>query len=759
MLSPSPSPSSFSCPISLSPSLSAVSSAASTTSASTSPTNSTAGSVASLTPVPPSPPPLTFINHLHLQPPPTLQAKEEPLQSTPTALHPSPSPEQLPDEASPAHLAVALPSLSGAASALIPAMASPSSPSSPSSSSSSSSSLSDGEEGASSAPSKLHRRGRWSPAEDALLKQWVEHYDGKNWKRIAESAFGASKSDVQCLTGDHRVLTRSGWRGIPYISAGDVVASYHIPTASLQWKRVTAVQCFDVVEDADPDDEDTFRLFRMQGSGMDVLATRDHRMLVARLRTGGLAREPYRFETVGQLAEMAYISSPLASHTKFAYSGVRAVLRSNLNVQPAVKLVMAGMEEVCDWWWRRDQQRSFLRFLGFWLGDGHLGMGRNRVGVSQRKPAGVAWVEDLLDEVFPRWWYRNVITEDEDGITYGYVIRCPPLYDWFRLLAAGPLGYNPLDPSSLRNYPHGQPGAGLAAEERQHRYRKSSGPSTWTEAAMLAAMRLGPEQCWWCAERGSEEGRELMYCDGDGCGQCGHVGPDCSGLTAPPEGRWLCPDCSDPIAAHGDEDVDDDVGLLTAEEEVAEEVDVSLGLDEAGEEDDAMVDDQEVEDDVDLKDPLRKLRAYVLGTTAAAETARAKGQVVWHCRQVQEQLSAPTAAVLLDEEGEEGIEEEEEAPVTAVAPIIWNGGLWYILNGNWFYLKRWMGANVAGTFTKLSRAQAVALLEGFCRADGTWESVQFGEQGGAGGLLAVQLVVLPAHRPPAADRSAGRRLS
>ena len=49
-------------------------------------------------------------------------------------------------------------------------------------------------------------RGRWTPAEDALLKQWVEHYDGKNWKRIAESAFGANKSDVQCLHRWQKVL-------------------------------------------------------------------------------------------------------------------------------------------------------------------------------------------------------------------------------------------------------------------------------------------------------------------------------------------------------------------------------------------------------------------------------------------------------------------------------------------------------------------------------------------------------------------------
>ncbi len=35
--------------------------------------------------------------------------------------------------------------------------------------------------------------------QDERLRRAVEVYDGKNWKRIAATAFGASKTDVQCL--------------------------------------------------------------------------------------------------------------------------------------------------------------------------------------------------------------------------------------------------------------------------------------------------------------------------------------------------------------------------------------------------------------------------------------------------------------------------------------------------------------------------------------------------------------------------------
>ena len=62
-----------------------------------------------------------------------------------------------------------------------------------------------------------------------------------------------------------------------------------------------------------------------------------------------------------------------------------------------------------------------------------------------------------------------------------------------------------------------------------------------------------------------------------------------------------------------------------------------------------------------------------------------------------------------------------------IAPtVVWNGGVWDIdKDRTWFYRKRWLGLNVASTFANLSQSQAVALLEGFCSADGEWAGVQF----------------------------------
>lgn len=49
-------------------------------------------------------------------------------------------------------------------------------------------------------------RGYWSRDEDARLAASVDLYDGKSWKKIAEYAFGGSKTDVQCLHRWQKVL-------------------------------------------------------------------------------------------------------------------------------------------------------------------------------------------------------------------------------------------------------------------------------------------------------------------------------------------------------------------------------------------------------------------------------------------------------------------------------------------------------------------------------------------------------------------------
>ena len=351
------------------------------------------------------------------------------------------------------------------------------------------------------------------------------------------------KCDV-CLTGDHRVLTRRGWRSITEVQEGEEVLSFHKVTYAQEWKAVTGVVAYAI----NPRKEDD-TLYRMQGSGMDVVATRDHRMLLARLtqRTeDGLQGEtPVDYETVDELLAKKYACSNNSTVTRFEHNSKRAVVRGGFNRQPGVKIDIPGLERVCQWWWEKDGQMGWLRFLGFWLGDGHLLIAHKQVAIGQRKLLSTEWLIDLLDSVFPRWWYRDVGATDANGTTYYYRIRCPPLYDYLRAMAAGPKGYNPRDPSALRSYPHFTCDEELAAEEAKSRYRQQGATpiGKWTEAEMLAVLTAGPVQrlCVVC----QGEGKCMLVCSGLACGPVDCITrahPAC--VDAPADRCWYCPGCA-----------------------------------------------------------------------------------------------------------------------------------------------------------------------------------------------------------------------
>ena len=101
----------------------------------------------------------------------------------------------------------------------------------------------------------------------------IEFTIGRRYGLIGSNGSGKS-AFLKCLTGDHSVLTRSGWRSIQHIQRGELVASLNKTTKAMEWKRVTDTQRFPVRG---------CQLYRMQGEGMDVVATADHRMLCAKV--------------------------------------------------------------------------------------------------------------------------------------------------------------------------------------------------------------------------------------------------------------------------------------------------------------------------------------------------------------------------------------------------------------------------------------------------------------------------------------------
>ena len=80
-------------------------------------------------------------------------------------------------------------------------------------------------------------------------------------------------------------------------------------------------------------------------------------------------------------------------------------------------------------------------------------------------------------------------------------------------------------------------------------------------------------------------------------------------------------------------------------------------------------------------------------------------------------------------------------PGTVILP--WNNAYWRVGNGHWFYLKRWLGPNVAGTFALMSQPQAAALIDGFNRADGLWAAVHRDDGDGPASVLRATNASLP----------------
>ena len=313
---------------------------------------------------------------------------------------------------------------------------------------------------------------------------------------VAYAEKGRPDDAKVCLTGDHRVLTRSGWRSITAMQLGDEVLSFNVDTYAQEWKPVTAVTSHAV--DAGREEDS---LYRMQGSGMDVIATRDHRMLTARtakrMANGMQARTLVGYETVGQLLPPAvsYSKDQHSTRTSFAHSQSRSVVCAGVNRQAAVQLLIPGLERVCEWWWRRDEQCRFLHFLGFWLSAGWLDVTNGLVAISHKQQQKHrSWLaEELLPSVFPGWW--SCCPHSSESATLVYHVRCPPLCDYLRLKAVGSVGHNPLDPAKLRSYPHLTENDGLAAKELRSAWHVAcnsrSRASTWTETAMLAALTGG----------------------------------------------------------------------------------------------------------------------------------------------------------------------------------------------------------------------------------------------------------------------------
>ena len=424
------------------------------------------------------------------------------------------------------------------------------------------------------------------------------------------------EDESACLTGDHRVLTSTGWKYINRVRKDEQVLCFNTITCEQEWKKVTSAVSRELKAD---------ELYRMQSQRMDIIATRDHRMLILRpdvflqhqtphvTRRGAHPRsaKPLSYDSVDYLTTLLYKVNSTSTATKFSYNTRHSVIRAGINNSvPDLRFVIEGLEKVCDWWWEDRHMLGFLQFLGFWLGDGGLDVTYGRIVIKQKKQEGIDFIEEILNGTFPNWYNR---TGPYDGF-FRYYIRCPPLYEYLRKMCIGPLGYNPRDLVATRAYPHFDKDQQLATVEQLSDYYKQYNSTgrvrgTWDEDTMLRAMKGESSQ-------------------------------------------------SSSSEADEEEANDDAVPIVEA---------------------------VQVDDDDDEKGTL--------------------------------QLEVPVIEAYT----------EEQSKVMKVAGLrYWNGGLFYVINGHWYYIKRWLGdeQQVAAVWSQLSAHQAFALLHGFGKADGLLDTIQ-----------------------------------
>jgi len=95
---------------------------------------------------------------------------------------------------------------------------------------------------------KSSSRGKWNAEEDELLREAVQKYGGRNWKRISEILVG--RTDVQCLHRWQKVLRpgliKGPWTQEEDDSVVDLVKKYGIKSWSFiarQLKGRLGKQC------------------------------------------------------------------------------------------------------------------------------------------------------------------------------------------------------------------------------------------------------------------------------------------------------------------------------------------------------------------------------------------------------------------------------------------------------------------------------------------------------------------------------------
>ncbi|KAL7754483.1 DNA-directed RNA polymerase III complex subunit Rpc2 [Sorochytrium milnesiophthora] len=190
----------------------------------------------------------------------------------------------------------------------------------------------------------------------------------------------------QCLTVDHDVMTRSGWKGIGRVEIGDEVLTMNLDNGFQEWQPVQHTVRI-------PNDGQD--LYRLHSRSMDAVCTPEHRWYL------NTHSEPSRW-TAHTAAEMAS-TTPNQMHAQDPTSRLERSVGADSQIPVVAKNPNAmHVWPECDWLpagFAADRQKNldWCRFVGLVMADGSVCSRDNSVVVCQA--AGKETVAALFDRL------------------------------------------------------------------------------------------------------------------------------------------------------------------------------------------------------------------------------------------------------------------------------------------------------------------------------------------------------------------------
>ncbi|KAJ2668020.1 hypothetical protein IWW42_005519 [Coemansia sp. RSA 1085] len=268
----------------------------------------------------------------------------------------------------------------------------------------------------------------------------------------------------QCLSRDHDVLTRRGWKRICGVSAADEVMTLDLQTGAQEWQPVQRVARV----------AHSGELFRLQSAELDAVCDASHRWYV----NSRDAPASYRSVTVDDMRAgrlLPHMGSQWEQQGPFA-----------VHANHAVPLVGANRNEMyawpeCSWLSAADSgaNLAWCQLIGLVLGCGRMAAGSagsagcRRVLVTAETDAAkqlAALVQERLRAALP----QAVVSGPAEGCAGSLVwtVGGPlEVCQFFAPMLEGPLSFDPSDPQQVQAYDQARYRA-LAAQQQQQQQQQ-----------------------------------------------------------------------------------------------------------------------------------------------------------------------------------------------------------------------------------------------------------------------------------------------